>query len=62
MKKNLGQIMDFNYGKNKMSFVQNASWMTVSKEKRTDMVLLVMNLKEELFVRREKYSQIKLCS
>ena len=26
----LGQIMDFNYGMNKMSFGQNASWMTVS--------------------------------
>ena len=50
--------MDFNYGKNKMSFVQNSSWMAASQKR--EQILLAINLKEELFVRREKYSQIKL--
>ena len=50
--------MDFNYGMNKMSFVQNAPWMAVSQ--RREQIILVIKLKEELFVRREKFSQIKL--
>ena len=51
--------MDFNYEKNKMSFGQNASWMTVSQ--KSEQRLLVIDLKEELFVRWEKGLQIKLC-
>ena len=49
--------MDFNYEMDKMSFGQNASWMTVSSKR--EQRLLVIDLKEELFVRWKKGLQIK---